>query len=116
MIQKTAKEIYFDNFGSLLTMKRNGEYRNYIKKRGSLEQEHEWSVEIKNILVDAVINKKDFVKIVPLSRVNLPESEIVEAFKTISLQCSDPKVRESLDKLKILISPNIYERIVVLFK
>ena len=33
MNKKTAREIYFDNFGNFSTMKRNGEYREYIRRK-----------------------------------------------------------------------------------
>ncbi len=111
MNYKTAKEIYFNNFGNFLTMKRNGEYHDYIKKKVSGEIEYQWSIEIKNNLIDDIINKGEFFKIVPLSRINLPENEIIEAFKLLSLQCPKVEIRETLNKLQNLISPNIYEQL-----
>ena len=111
MNKKTAREIYFDNFGNFSTMKRNGEYREYIRRKISVELEYQWSVEIKNILIDNIIGKEEFFKIVPLSRVNLPESEIIEAFKVLSLRCSKDKLRDNLEKLQKLISPQIYEQL-----
>ena len=114
MNKKTAREIYFDNFGNFSTMKRNGEYREYIKSKISVEFEYQWSVEIKNNLIDNIICKEEFFKIVPLSRVNLPESEIIEAFRVLSLRCSKDKLRDNLEKLQKLISPQIYEHIISL--
>ena len=114
MNKKTAKEIYFDNFGNFSTMKQNGEYREYIRRKISVELEYQWSVEIKNFLIDDIIDKEEFFKIVPLSRVNLPENEIIEAFKVLSLQCSKDKLRDNLKKLQTLISPQIYEHIISL--
>ena len=55
MNKKTAKEIYFDNFGNFSTMKRNGEYREYIRRKISVELEYQWSVEIKKNLIDDII-------------------------------------------------------------
>ena len=57
---------------------------------------------------------EEFFKIVPLSRVNLPESEIIEAFKVLSLRCSKDKLRDNLEKLQKLISPQIYEQVLSL--
>lgn len=114
MNKRTAREIYFDNFGNFLTMKRNGEYREYVRKKVSVETEYQWSIEIKNHLVDDIINKGEFVKIVPLSRINLPENEIVEAFKALSLKCSKVKIRQTLEQLQNLISTNIYEKLIAL--
>lgn len=111
MNKKTAREIYFDNFGNFLTMKRNGEYRDYIRNKVSVELEYQWSIEIKNDLINDIINKNEFFKIVPLSRVNLPENEIIEAFRALSLQCSKAKIRQTLEELQNLISPNIYEQL-----
>ena len=114
MNNKTAREIYFDNFGNFSTMKRNGEYRKYIKSKISVEVEYQWSVEIKNNLMDDIISKEEFFKIVPLSRVNLPEKEIIDAFKVLYLQCSKDKLRDNLEKMQKLMSPQIYEHIVSL--
>ena len=114
MNKKTAREIYFDNFGNFSTMKRNGEYREYVRRKISVELEYQWSVEVKNILIDDIVGKEEFFKIVPLSRVNLPENEIVEAFKVIFLRCSKDKLRQNLEKLKNLISPQIYGQVISL--
>ena len=114
MNKKTAREIYFDNFGNFSTMKRNGEYREYIRSKTPVEFEYQWSVEIKNILINDIIDKEEFFKIVPLSRVNLPESEIIEAFKILLSRCSKNKLRDNLEKMHKLISPQIYEEIISL--
>ena len=114
MNKKTAREIYLDNFGNFLTMKRNGEYCDYIRKKVSVETEYQWSIEIKNYLIDDIVNKGEFFKIVPLSRVNLPENEIIEAFKELSLQCSKVKIRQTLEQLQNLMSPSIYEQLITL--
>ena len=113
--EKSAKELYFDNFGNFHTMDKNGEYCEYIKKKASAEEEQQWSVEIREMLIDDIVKKKDFVKIVPLSRVNLPENEIVEAFRTIAQRCSKAEVREMLKRLHSLIAPEIYQQIFPLF-
>ena len=112
MNKKTSREIYFDNFGNFSTMKRNGEYREYIRRKVSVSLEYQWSLEIKNILIDDIISKEEFFKIVPLSRVNLPENEIIEAFKVLSLRCSKDKIRQNLEQLQNLIPPQIYEQII----
>ena len=115
MIKKTAKELYFDNFGNFHTMDKNGECREYIKKGASAEEERQWSMEIKEMLIDDITQKKDFVKIVPLSRVNLPENEIVEAFRIVSQRCSKAEVREMLKRLQPLVAPEMYQQIFPLF-
>ena len=114
MNRKTAKEIYFDNFGNFSTMKRNGEYREYKKSKTSVKIEYQWSIEIKNILIEDIVDKEEFFKIVPLSRINLPESEVIDAFKVLLLRCSKDKIRDTLEKMKKLISPQIYEEIIAL--
>lgn len=116
MSKKNAKEIYFDNFGNILTMKRNGEYRDYIRKRVPAMLECQWSVEIKNNLIDDIVNKQEFFKIVPLSRLNLPENEILEAFEIISSKCSKDVLRQNLEQLQNLITPNLYEELIHLLK
>ena len=76
----------------------------------------QYGVEIKNILIDDIIDKEEFFKIVPLSRVNLPENEIIEAFKVLSLRCSKDKIRQNLEQLQNLISPHIYEQVISLLQ
>ena len=112
MSKKTAREIYFDNFGNFITMKQNGEYRDYERRKVPVEIERQWSIEIKNHLIDDIVNKGELFKIVPLSRINLPENEVIEAFNTLLLQCSRIKIRQALEQLKNLISPGIFEELI----
>lgn len=116
MSKKNAKEIYFDNFGNILTMKRNGECRDYIRKRVPAELECQWSIEIRNNLIDDIVNRGEFFKIVSLSRLSLPENEILGAFEIISSKCSKDVIRQHLERLQNLITPNLYEQLIHLFK
>ena len=116
MVKKNAKEIYFDNFGNILTMKRNGEYRAYIRKRVPIEEESQWSIEIKNNLIDDIVNREEFFKIVPLSRLSLSENEFLEAFEIISSKCSKDVIRQNLERLQNLITPTLYDQLINLFK
>ena len=96
-------------------MKRNGEYCDYTRKRVPAELESQWNIEIKNHLIEDIVNRGEFFKIVPLSRLNLPENEILGAFEIISLKCSKAVIRQNLERLQNLITPNMYEQLIHLF-
>ena len=114
MNKKTAKEIYFDNYGNFFIMDKNGEYREYKRRNISAEIEYQWSVEIKNILMDNIAIEEEFFKIVPLSCLNLPENEIVKAFEEIIARSSREKIKQHLELLQELIPQNIYNQIILL--
>ncbi len=110
-----AKELYFINFANHMTMKKNGEFNEYIKFRIPKETEHEWSLEVKDKLMDEICSGSNLLQVVQLARVNLPKSEILHAFELLSLSSLKDKILASIEQLKPLFEPSLYKEIVKLF-
>lgn len=110
-----AKELYFLNFANHMTMKKNGEFREYIKFRIPKETEREWSLEVKEKLMDEICSGSNLLQVAQLARVNLPESEILRAFELLSSSPLKDKILTSIEQLKPLFEPNLYKEIVKLF-
>ena len=111
-----AKRLYFINYANHMTMKRNGEYEDYIKYHISPETEHEWSVEVKEQLIDAILSGKDLLKVYSLSRINLQEDEILNAFTLLATSPLKDEILQNIVTLKSLFEPMIYKKIIELFK
>ena len=110
-----AKELYFINFANHMTMKKNGEFKEYYKFRIPKDTEREWSLEVKEKLIDEICSGSNLLQVVQLARVNLPESEIVHAFELLSLSSQKGKILATIEQLKPLFEPDLYKRIVQLF-
>lgn len=113
---EAAKRLYFINFANHMTMKMNGEYEDYIKYNISSEIEHEWSLEVKDKLLVDILKEKDFLKVYSLSRVNLMENEILDAFALLAASPLKAEILQNIVTLKRLFEPTIYEKICELFK
>ena len=111
-----AKRLYFINYANHMTMKMNGEYEDYIKYNISSEIEHEWSLEVREQLVAKILKEKDFLKVYSLSRVNLMENEILDAFALLAASPLKAEILQNIVTLKRLFEPTIYEKICELFK
>lgn len=111
-----AKELYYINFANHMTMKKNGEFNEYCKFRIPEDTEREWSLEVKEILMDEIYSGSNILKVVQLARVNLPVSEIVHAFELLSLSSQKGKILTIIEQQKPLFEPDLYKRIVQLFK
>ena len=114
--KESAKKLYFINYANHMTMKKNGEYDEYIKYNISPEIEHEWSLEVRDKLVEDILSGKDFLKIYSLSRVNLPESEILNAFSLLAVSPFKDEILQNIVTLNKLFEPTIYGKILELFK
>ena len=99
-----------------MTMKMNGEYEDYIKYNISPEIEHEWSLEVKDKLLVDILKEKDFLKVYSLSRVNLMENEILDAFALLAASPLKAEILQNIVTLKRLFEPTIYEKICELLK
>ena len=66
---EATKRLYINNFANHMTMKKNGEYKDYKKYNISPEIEHEWSLEVKDKLI-ADILEEVFLKVYSLSGKN----------------------------------------------
>ena len=113
---EAAKRLYINNFANHMTMKKNGEYTDYKKYNISPEIEHEWSLEVKDKLLVDILKEKDFLKVYSLSRVNLMENEILDAFALLAASPLKAEILQNIVTLKRLFEPMIYEKICELFK
>lgn len=111
-----AKELYFINFANHMTMKKNGEFKEYCKFHVPKDTEREWSLEVKERLMDEICSGSNLLQVAQLARVNLPESEIVDAFKLLSSSPLRDRILSTIEQLKPLFEPSLYKRIVGLFK
>lgn len=113
---RSAKEMYFDNFGDYLKMKKNGEYDKYKRQKPTPEQERQWGEELKALLLSDIIDELMYHKMLQLSRIQLPPSEIIDAFREIALQCPKEEAKEALQQLKCSISSEIYQEVFPFFE
>lgn len=111
-----AKELYFINFANHMTMKKNGEFKEYCKFRIPKGTEREWSLEVKEKLMDEICSGSNFLQVAQLARVNLPKSEIVRAFELLSSSPLRDKILTAIEQQKPLFELELYKSIVQLFK
>ena len=111
-----AKELYFINFANHMTMKKNGEFKEYCKFRIPEDTEREWSLEVKEKLMDEICSGSNLLQVAQLARVNLPKSEILHAFDLLSSSSQKDKILTTINQLKPLFEPDLYKSIVQLFR
>lgn len=111
-----AKELYFINFANLTTMKKNGEFREYSKFCVPKDTEHEWSLEIKENLMNEICSGANLLHVVPLSHMNLPEKEILDAFKLLSSCSFSKQIYDMIQKLFPLFDDDLYKKIIAFFQ
>ncbi len=116
MNYKRARELYFINFASFITMKKNGEFEEYCKYSISKETEQKWSYEVKEKLMEDILNKNNYTHVVNLSRINLPENEILDDFRTLSLSLKKNEILQHIEKFDNLFEKDIYTKIVTIFR
>ena len=97
-------------------MKKNGEFREYSSFQVSKETEFEWSLEVKEKLMNEICNDGNLLQVVPLSRINLPKNEVVDAFELLSLSSKRNEILTTIKLFKQLFEPNIYEIIIKVFE
>ena len=107
-----AKELYFINFANHMTMKKNGEFKEYNKFHVPKDTEREWSLEVKDNLVNEIYSGSNLLQVVQLSRINLPESEVVDAFKLLYKSPLRDEILTTIEQQKPLFEPNIYKLII----
>ncbi len=111
-----AKKIYFDNFGSYITMKKNGEYSEYNKCNISKALEYEWTTIIKDNLMMDIIDGNNLIRVVNLANINLPEDEIIDIFKKLATSKLRNEIENMIEKLKPLFDENLYNKIIIAFE
>ena len=77
------KKLFFYSCGNYDMMSRDGVFETYKKYHIPAETEDAWSRELKQTLLDDILNRRIFQRVYPLSRLNLPRNEIIEAFQII---------------------------------
>lgn len=111
-----AKELYFNNYANHMTMKKNGEFKEYCKFQIPKETEREWSLKVKEKLLDEIRSGTNLPQVVQLARVNLPKSEIVHSFELLVSSSLRDKILTTIKRLEPLFEPDLYTIIVQLFK
>lgn len=111
-----AKKIYFDNFGSYITMKKNGEYSEYNKYNVSKALEYEWSIKIKDNLLMDIVDGKNLIRVINLANINLPENQIIDAFEMLAKSKLRNEIENMIEKLKPLFDNDLYNKIIVKYK
>lgn len=110
-----ARKIYFDNFGNFGTMKKNGEYKEYLRYRISPKIEHEWSLEIRDQLIAEITSGNNLLMVVALSQVNLSDSLIISAFKLLAASSQRDNIFCEIKRLKPLFEFSMFEKISEIF-
>ena len=111
-----AKELYFTNFANHMTMKKNGEFKEYCKFGIPKDIEHEWSLEVKEQLIKEISSESNFLKVTQLACVNLPENEILTAFMELSTLSQKDKIFTTIKQLQPLFEPDLYPKIIQQFE
>lgn len=111
-----AKKLYIKNFANYMTMKRNGEYKEYASFSVPIELERKWSEQVKDHLIDEICSGSNVLQVVQLARVNLPENEILEAFRVVASSSLRDSAIANIVQLKTLFDPAIFNKIVCLFQ
>lgn len=111
-----AKHLYFMNFGSFITMKRNGEFEKYLQYKISKEMELDWSREIQSDIVLEIKQGRNLWKIDALSKINLPQNELLAAFCELSVCSQKEAIAEMLFKLEPLIDSELFKKVKLLFR
>ena len=111
-----AKELYLNNFANHMTMKKNGEFKEYNKFHIPKDTEYEWSLEVKERLMDEICSGSNLLQVVQLSRINLPENEIMGAFKLLASCSLNNQIYDMIQKLCPLFDRNLYDKIIALFQ
>lgn len=97
-------------------MKKNGEFKEYRKFRVPEGIEREWSLEIKEKLMDDICAGSNLPQVAQLARVNLPKSEILDAFKLLSTSPLRDRILTTIQQLEPLFAPDMYKSIMRIFE
>lgn len=111
-----AKELYFINFANHMTMKKNGEFKEYCKFGIPKDVEYEWSLEVKEQLLKEISSGSNFLQVTKLADVNLPENEILSAFVALSMLPENDRILATIKQLQPLFEPDLYRKIIQQFE
>ena len=110
-----AKKLYFSNYANYWNMKRNGEYKEYIKYHVSETLEQEWSRIIRDTMLDKLQSGTDYWLVGNLANINMPESEILCSFQQLARSSNSQEILSAIEKAKPLISPGLFAKIIKIF-
>ena len=110
-----AKELYFLNYANYGTMKRNGEYEEYVKYSVPKPLEEEWSRILINDLVKRIKTGEDVWLVSNLANIRIDEQEIIESFRIISESSNIDQIIDAISKSRPLIPDHIYDEIEKIF-
>ena len=100
-----AKNLYFDNFANHMTMRKNGEYEEYRRYAVPKEVEYNWSLELKELLIEQILGGENLLQVLQLSRISLPEDEVLDAFKYLSQSTKKRRYTKPLHSLPHFLKP-----------
>jgi len=74
--------------------------------------ELQWKYEIRDNLISSIGSGENLMGIYSLSRIDLSDEEIVEAFKILKLSPLQEEIKKTIEVLQPLIGVGIYDKIV----
>lgn len=111
----TPKKLFFYSCGNYDMMSRDGVLETYKKYHIPPETEDAWSRELKQILLDDILTRRIFQRVYPLSRLMLPESEIIEAFQILSCSPEKERIQKEIKLLERFFEPEMLKSILTVF-
>ncbi len=62
-----------------------------------------------------LVNGNNLIRVINLANINLPENEIIDAFKMLSKSKLRNEIENMIEKLKPLFDSDLYDKIIILF-
>ena len=115
MLKATDKKLFFYSCGNYDMMSRDGVFETYKKYHIPPEIEDAWSRELKQTLLDDILTRRIFQRVYPLSRLMLPESEIIEAFQILSGSPEKERIQKEIRLLERFFEPEMLKSILAVF-
>lgn len=109
------KKLFFYSCGNYDMMSRDGVFETYKKYHIPAETEDAWSRELKQTLLDDILNRRIFQRVYPLSRLKLPRNEIIEAFQLLSGSPEKEKIQKEIELLERFFEPDMFKSIMTEF-
>ncbi len=106
-----AKRLYFSNYASYETMKRNGEYEEYMRYSVPDAFEREWSGIVLGELTEKIQTGEDIWLVSNLANVRTDDSEILKSFRILSKSPNAQTIMAAVEKSEPLIPHRLFERI-----
>lgn len=78
--------------------------------------EYEWSTKIKDNLLMDIVDGKNLIRVINLANINLPENEIIDAFKMLATSKLRNEIENMIEKLKPLFDNDLYNKIIITYQ